>query len=220
MNAIVSQPNPSWTIEQLRRHFGGIPAERILLDPAPGTATEKDAYRLNEYKGKNYELADGVLVEKDMGVDESGLAFWLGRWIFAFLEEHPLGKLVGEKAFFRLMPGLIRAPDVSFIRWERYPKGKPSMPAVCPDLAVEVLSKGNTKKELARKRREYFACGASLVWEVNPRAQTVDVYTSPTEFKRLGVSDTLDGGTVLPGFTLTVAKLFAIPGPPAGWGEE
>ncbi len=198
----------------MRRHFGMIPAERIVLDPPPGTATEEDAYRLNEREGHRCELVEGVLLEKAMGAEESELGVWLAYWLRDFLLKHNLGKLLGEAAFLRSMPGLIRAPDVSFITWERYPEGKPAVPAVCPDLAVEVISEGNTKKEIARKRGEYFRCGARLVWEIDPRKQTVEVYTSLKKRQVLGVKDTLDGGEVLPGFKLRVAKLFSPPSRP------
>jgi Uma2 family endonuclease len=61
---------------------------------------------------------------------------------------------------------------------------------------------------MAIKRQDYFAAGVELVWEVNPRSRTVAVYTAPAQFTTLTVADTLDGGTVLPGFTLPVRELF------------
>jgi Uma2 family endonuclease len=78
-----------------------------------------------------------------------------------------------------------------------------------PDLAVEVLSKSNTEKEMKRKLREYFEAGTRLVWLVDPKARTVRVYTSPRKFKLLTEDQTLDGGEVLPGFELSLRKLFA-----------
>lgn len=211
MNLIPTQPNSTWSIDQLRKHFGMIPAERILLEPAPGTATVADAYRLNEQGPHRCELVDGVLVEKAMGDEESELALWIGHMIYNYLEEHNLGKLLGEAGFLELMPGLLRAADVAFIAWERYPLNPPPYAGVAPDLAVEVISESNTEKELERKRRDYFSCGASLVWQVDPKTRTVEVYTSVKKCKVLGTKDTLDGGAVLPGFKLKVAKLFSPP---------
>jgi Uma2 family endonuclease len=80
---------------------------------------------------------------------------------------------------------------------------------VSPDLAVEVLSEGNTAAEMDRKRREYFTSGTRLVWEVDPNTRTVAVYTSPEGPLVLDADQTLDGGAVLPGFTLRLATLFA-----------
>ena len=83
------------------------------------------------------------------------------------------------------------------------------IPALTPDLAVEVLSKRNTKREMTRKRKEYFRSGVILVWEMNPRKRTVRVYTALDQFCDLSADDTLTGDPVLPGFTLPLAKLFA-----------
>lgn len=76
-------------------------------------------------------------------------------------------------------------------------------------MAVEVLSKGNTRGEMSRKLREYFAAGVRLVWFVDSKSKSVTVYTSPTRSKIIPLDGTLDGGKVLPGFQLSVARLFA-----------
>jgi hypothetical protein len=62
---------------------------------------------------------------------------------------------------------------------------------------------------LARKRREYFASGCRLVWEIDPRTRTADVYTDPTTVTHLDEAGVLDGGPVLPGFAPPLADLFA-----------
>jgi Uma2 family endonuclease len=80
---------------------------------------------------------------------------------------------------------------------------------VVPDLAVEVVNEGNTAGEMARKRHEYFATGVQLVWLVDPRTRTVEVYTAPDQLTLLHEEQTLDGSTVLPGFTLSLRELFA-----------
>src|SRR5947209_6381702 len=82
---------------------------------------------------------------------------------------------------------LVRMPDVSFVRWEQFPNREVTdvpIPDLYPDLAIEVLSPSNTKREMKRKRKEYFAAGTRLVWELNPKTRTVDVYTVPETFKR------------------------------------
>jgi Uma2 family endonuclease len=212
MNLIVKQPNPSWTIEQLRRHFGMIPAERILLDPPPGTATEDDVLFMDDHRNRLCELVDGVLVEKAMGALEALLAADLIYFIGLYLRQHDVGVVLGADGFLRLCPGLVRAPDVSFISWERMPDDTfpdASIAPLVPDIAVEVISKSNTKKEMDRKLREYFTNGTKLVWLVYPKTSTVDVYTSPTRKRRLTAKQTLDGGDVLPGLKIPLAPLFA-----------
>jgi Uma2 family endonuclease len=76
-------------------------------------------------------------------------------------------------------------------------------------LAVEVLSRGNTKKEIDRKLRDFFKAGVRLAWVIQPKTQTAEVYTSPTKPRHVGKDQSLDGGDVLPGFTLSLKDLFA-----------
>jgi Uma2 family endonuclease len=85
------------------------------------------------------------------------------------------------------------------------------VPSLHPDLAVEVLSRGNTDEEMDEKLRDYFASGATLVWLVDPDSRSVLVFTSPNRpaARRLSGADVLDGGPVLPGFALPVRDLFA-----------
>jgi Uma2 family endonuclease len=205
-------------MNELLRDLGGIPPSRVRLDPPPGTATVRDLIRLWKSEGRMCELVDGTLVAKPMAWDESNIAGWILTAINTYLLEHPIGMTGGEQGMLKLMPGLVRAPDVSFVSWSQIPdrmaRRRP-IPAVYPDLAVEVLSKGNTRRELARKRKEYFRVGTRLVWQVNPRKRTVDVYTAPDTFTTLAESDSLDGGEVLPGFRLPVRNIF-VNQPPAG----
>jgi Uma2 family endonuclease len=122
-----------------------------------------------------------------------------------------LGVVTAEQGLMKLMPGLARGPDVSFVSWAQLPDRqfpRDAVPGLFPDLAIEVLSKGNTRREMARKRKEYFLAGTRLVWQVNPRKRTVDVYTAPDQSTTFTESDTLDGGDVLPGFTLAVRAVF------------
>lgn len=159
-------------------------------------------------------MIDGTLVEKAVAVDEARIALRLGRALTDFAETRKLGVVLGADAEPRVAPKQVRLPDVSLVspgKWRAWQKTKPATGEFGPDVAVEVLSKSNTKAEMARKRREYFAAGASLVWEVNPRRRTVTVHTSPSAATRLTNSDVLTGGTVLPGFRLPLAGLFADP---------
>ena len=128
--------------------------------------------------------------------------------------EAQLGIVLGPDGMMRLAPGLVRIPDVSFIsrrpiaRWQSVPREP--IPDLAPDLAVEVISRHNTRKEMDRKLQDYFAAGTRLVWFVyhSPRHE-VRVYVKPEEFSVVRESETLDGGDVLPGFQLTVSDLFA-----------
>lgn len=62
---------------------------------------------------------------------------------------------------------------------------------------------------MERKRREYFAGGARLVWQVDPPQRTVEVFTAPEESTVYHEEQTLDARSVLPGFTISIAQWFA-----------
>lgn len=200
-----------WTVADLQKHLGGIPAERIRISPPPGQATEADLIRANDRKQGICELIDHVLVEKTMGYFESQLAFLIGHFIHSFLFDHNLGIVFGEAGPLRVRADQVRMPDVSFVAWQSFPDGKPPREAVFPvppDLAVEVLSQGNTKAEMERKLREYFDAGTKLVWYLDPQARHMRVYTSPDEVTVVDEAGHVDGGDVLPGFSMSLGELF------------
>lgn len=200
---------PIRTIAELLHQLGDIPADRVRWNPIPGTATIDDLLR-SENEG--CELVDGTLVEKPMGQEESMLASWIGYYINHLLKAQNLGYATGEQGLVELPDGPVRGPDIAFFSWESIAaKRRPSepIPLMAPDLAVEVLSPSNTRREMERKRGEYFRSGTRLVWEVDPRARIVRVYTAVDRFADLTEADTLDGGAVLPGFSLPLKNLFA-----------
>lgn len=200
------------TIADLLDHLDGVPANRVRMHPTPGTATEHDVVDNDAAKGHTCELVEGVLVEKPMGIIESMLAIVLGARLLQFVTERNLGIVTGPDGILRLMPGLIRGPDVAFIHWERLPGGRlptTPIPQVAPDLVVEILSAGNTKREMQRKLGEYFAAGVRLAWYIDPDPRTVAVHTGPGEPRVLTEQDNLDGGDILPGFVLPLREFFA-----------
>jgi Uma2 family endonuclease len=155
---------------------------RLPKHPAPGNATEADllTYRRDDEEWP-CELVDGVLVEKLCGFYKAVLGATLNHILGNYVEERDSGILLGAKGPFRLAPGLIRLPDFAFVAWSRFPNRKlPRGPFldVHPDLAVDILSDSNTKAEMDRKRRDYFAAGVRIAWFVDPDTQTALVYTT------------------------------------------
>ena len=201
------------TLADVLRQLGGISPRRIRFRPAPGTATEEDVIKIRDRERRLFELIDGVLVEKVMGYWESVLAIELARLLGNFVRRRKLGTLAGEAGMLRLSPGLVRIPDLSFIsrvRLAQHHRAFAPILPLAPDLAIEVLSEGNTPREMARKVSEYFASGCRLVWLIDPRTRTVAVYTSSAKPIVLTEKQTLTGGDVLSGFRLPLRKLFGL----------
>ena len=217
MAAVISATPDELTVSDLLERFGPIPISRIRMHPQPGTATENDVVEIADHEDRLCELVDGILLEKDMGFLEAWIAGRLVGLFHQYLDRFPLGIAVGDAGLMRLAPGLVRIPDVSFISWERMPGRRVPTDAIAPfgpDLAVEVLSKGNTKKEMADKLVDYFEAGARLVWYIDPKKATVTVYDSVDRATVLTGEDVLTGGDVLPGFAVPVKELFAVPQAP------
>ena len=204
-----------WTAVDLVERFGPVPLDRVRTNPPPGSATEQDVIDVHDHENRLCELLDGTLLEKTVGSFESYLALYLGRLLSVFVAENHLGIVLGADGMLRLAPGLVRLPDVSFISWDRLPRHtipREDIWPIAPDLAVEVISRGNTRKEMDRKLLDYFAAGVRLVWYVYPAQREVLVYTTPDVCTTVSIQDTLDGGDVLPGFQLPLATFFAPPG--------
>jgi Uma2 family endonuclease len=201
-------------LAELLERLGHIPPERIRLRPPPGMATEADVLAALEGPHKRLcELIDGVLVEKPMGYTESILASYLIELLNAHVRPRNLGLVTAPDGTVRLWAGRVRIPDVAFFSWDRMPgrqRPREPIPTLAPDLAIEVLSGSNTAAEMQLKRDDYFAALVRLVWEIDPETRTIHVYTQPAAADRiLTGADTLDGGAVLPVFTLAVTDLFA-----------
>lgn len=202
---------PNWSMADLQHHLGDIPAERILVVPPPGYATEEDVIRLDAHEDRLCELQEGVLVEKPMGWYESIIAMLIGTEFGTYLKTHDIGKLLGSDGSLKILPGIVKIPDVSFISWDRWPKEKlprRPIPALVPDLVVEVLSDTNTKAEMDKKLVKYFEAGVRLVWYIDPETRTAKSYTSCTDVTESANDGTLSGGDVLPDFELSLAWLF------------
>ena len=197
-------------MEDLRQHLGGVSLSRIRLTPALGHAKVEDVLR-EEKAGRLVELENGVLMEKTMGWYESVLAGILIQFIRNFNDQNDLGQVLGADGSLQILPGIVKIPDVSFISWGRFPDQplpRTPIPTLVPDLAVEVLSENNTADEMEFKLNRYFEAGVLLVWYIEPTTRSARAYTSPTEVIRIAVDGELNGGQVLPGFTLKLADLF------------
>lgn len=203
----------SWSLADLQRHLGDVPAERIRLQPAPGMATAGDVVDIDAHEDRLFELIDGTLVEKTVGWYESLVAVLIVTELTIFVRQHDLGKVLGADGMLQVLQGMVRIPDACFISWDRFPaeglSPQDPAPQVVPDLVVEVLSKSNTPGEMQRKLADYFAAGVKLAWYIDPRERTANAYSSPADVRHVAAGGVLDGGDVLPEFKLSLSELFA-----------
>lgn len=178
----------------------------------PKLLTAEEFWRLPE-NGKRRELVRGVVVETmPPGGIHGAVALRLGSRLETWARSGPGGYVGVESGFvLRRDPDVVRGPDVSYVRAERIPDGgvPEAFWGIAPDLAVEVVSPGESAEEVREKVRDYLAAGTPLVWVVYPRTREVVVQTPDGLARALGAGDMLEGLDVLPpGFACAVAELF------------
>lgn len=207
----LTAPRAEMTAEELGSRIGAIPLWRVRSDPPPGTATIDDVERLRREENRLCELINGVLVEKAVSSKTSALAVKLVVFLDTFVSSRQLGWIFGPDGFVHLFPAQLRAPDASFVARDQLPDERipdSGYIDVAPLLAVEIFSPGNTAGEMEQKRHDFFAAGTEQFWVIYPDRQEIEVYSDPQTCRTLGRNETLDGGSVLPGFTVPVADLF------------
>ena len=164
--------------------------------------------------GYRYELVAGELRKMTpAGWRHCVIASWLHGRLAHYVEEHDLGRGFCAEPGFLLArdPDTVRAPDFAFIHKDHLPDVDPEeayWPGA-PDLAVEVLSPGDTVAEVDDKVKAWLDAGAAMVWVVNPKWENVTVYRSATDIRVLTKNDELDGQDVVPGFRCRVGDVFA-----------
>jgi Uma2 family endonuclease len=159
-----------------------------------------------------WELIDGELVPVSPASLRSAAATQrIGRFIGSYVEDHDLGLVTSAEGGFVIFPDrqTLLAPDVGFIRKHRVPPEEEHdrFPRLAPDLAVEVLSPSARMASALGKVSMYLEAGVELVWLVDPVKRTVIVFAGEENPVMLGEDDILEGGNVLPGFSIRVADL-------------
>ena len=163
--------------------------------------------------GFRYELVKGELRKMSPSDWKHGavvvnITLLLGLYV----KTNKLGVCCGAETGFTIAsdPDTVRAPDLGFVSRERISEG--SVPKTfwpgAPDLAVEVLSPGDTRREVDEKVEDWLEAGARAVWVINPKRRAVSVYRSMKDVTRLSEEDELDGGDVVPGFRCKVSEIF------------
>ncbi|NNJ26432.1 Uma2 family endonuclease [Alienimonas chondri] len=202
------------TAAEIVAQFGDVPLFRIVMDPAPGTATEADIDRIKRETGRLCELIDGTLIEKAVGAEFDLMGGELLTLIRNAIRGKKIGWVLGGQAFLRLTGRRTRAADVAVIRAEQIPSGRfpsePAYPDLYPDLAIEVLSPSNRSGEMRRKREDFFAAGTRLIWQIDPAAGTCEVYTSiESPDETISAKGFLDGRDVVPGLKIPFADVLS-----------
>lgn len=165
------------------------------------------------HDGYRYELSKGELIEEPPAGNIHGNRTMRVGWRLArHVETNDLGVVFAAETGFRLAtnPDTVRAPDVAFVtkaRIEEIGDFEGFWPGA-PDLAIEVISRGDPYTSVGAKVEEYLSAGTSAVWVVDPKRRTVTVYRSLANITILTEAESLEGGDIIPGFTCRITEIF------------
>lgn len=185
-----------------------------MAEPATrsGTLTAEDLPYLRPEEERSELVAGELVREPPPGTAHGWAAADVVALLHPFVREHRLGRVSGEAGYVLASdPDTVRCPDASFVSARRLAAAAWKGPYLvgAPDLAVEVVSPGDSEREIAAKAEEYLASGARAVWLIDPRRQTVTVHLPGPEPVALGRQDVLDGDPYLPGLRLPVTEIFS-----------
>jgi Uma2 family endonuclease len=179
--------------------------------------TAQELWEFSHRPGESarYELTEGQLaLMSPAGGEHGDLASELDMRIRMFAKQHRLGHVSAAETGFILHRSsddkrdTVRAPDVGFIVLARWPGKLPKgyIPTA-PDLAVEVVSPGDSRRDIREKLRDYLRYGVRMVWMIRPATRTVTLHR-PTGKRTLTIDDQIDGGDLLPGLKIPIRDIF------------
>lgn len=178
------------------------------------TATELPALssRLS-VEGKRTELVRGdLIVMTPAGGRHGQVAHRVGLVIGNHVLDRNLGRVFAAETGFLLQrdPDTVRAPDAAFVAGERLGTGEVAAGflEMAPDLAVEVVSPGDSATAVQAKVDDWLAAGTRLVWVVDPETRTVIVHRPGGAVVVVPEAGTLDGAPVFSDFSVRVRDLF------------
>ena len=164
--------------------------------------------------GMRRRLIEGELIEmQPAGFFHGVTSNFLGTYLTVFVQEHDSGIVTTAETGFKVAtnPDTVLAPDVGFVAKNRLPADLSTLAGFfpgAPDLAVEVVSPGDTYGEVETKVARYLDAGTQLIWIVRPKQRRVEVHRADETSTLLSLPDTLSGESVVPGFNLAIARIF------------
>ncbi len=185
-----------------------------MTAPAAQRVQPEDLLAMQD--GHRFELIDGELVERNMSVESSVVAFRLNMRLGVLIEERGLGFGFQADCGLMIFPWKHRGRDVrfadgGFVARGRVPAGYTGKGhlTLAPDLIFEVVSPNDLAEEVETKVADYLQAGVKLVWVLHPETETVYVQRADRTSSRLAGDDVLSGESVIPGFEVVISELFA-----------
>ena len=182
-----------------------------MTTPTLATMTADELLAM-PHNGYRFELIEGALHQMAPARSQHGrIAAKIGIRLGVFVESNDLGETYAAETGFVIAtaPDTVRAPDASFVSKARADImcGEGFFPGA-PDLAIEVVSPNDRPIEVADKALDWLRAGTRMVIVIDPSNRTATIYRGLNDIQTLTEGDTIDGGDVVPGWTLPLADVF------------
>jgi Uma2 family endonuclease len=174
----------------------GQPAWEVArLFPNQGQWSETDYFRLNRLTNRFVELSDGTVEVLDMPtLTHQRIVIRVHEILSAFAKKNRLGSVVLAPFPLRLHDDKFREPDVLFVSSE-HEAWLTEDYAQSADLVIEVVSKGDPRRDLVVKRGEYARAGIAEYWIVDPPQRAITVLRlEKGEYQETGLTFPTNGG--------------------------
>ena len=180
----------------------------------PRLITADEFLHMEPPPGKRYELIRGVVTGEYDGIIRrcGDVVARCGGMLFQYAD--PGGRwhsAMGDPGYIlERNPDTVRSLDIALTAEGRIPPGTKGFPELAPDLCVEAAytTDALARRLLSDKAQMWLSFGAREVWVLNPENTTLTRYRPGSPPAVLHSDDTLDGGDILPGFTIPVWRLF------------
>lgn len=186
-------------------------AVTLNLEPLTHSLTREQFYELchanQDIQLERSPKGELVIVPPVGGISGKGEADLISP-LWNWNQQTQLGIVFSSSTVFSLPDGGDRAPDVAWVKQERWDaltlEEQEKFPPICPDFVIELHSRTDRLQELQEKMQEYLSSGLRLGWLINPQNQQVEIYRPYRAMELCQCPIILSGEEVLPGFALKI----------------
>jgi Uma2 family endonuclease len=189
--------------------------EYLIKTKSIGGMTEEQFFEFcqeNDSLKMERNAGGEIIVMEPTGTYTAAYNLGIAAQLYVWNTSSKLGITFDSNAGFTLPNKAVRSPDGAFIskeRWEKIPvDDRKKFAHICPDFVIELLSESDSAKAVQQKMKEWIDNGCQLAWMIDPAKKETWIYHKNGEVEIKPFSSVLNGGNVLPGFTLDLQKIF------------
>ena len=177
-----------------------------------GELTAEDFDRVSQ-AGIRQELRAGKLFDTaplDAGHISAANKIEESLRLYVLSRQLGLVKGIGTGVLLQRNPDTIRAPHIMYVPVSALPEGPGSKKYIetIPEWVCEIITPDDYQCTVFDKTNMWLWHGVLMVVEAYPAERSVLVHRKGVPFETLTGDDALDGGGVLPGFSLPLSEIF------------